>query len=130
MGAECRLKQLQSSSHEACQKSRKPKLTAKESQQEIIETADGFISALDQSGGSTPGALKLFGIDSTEYSTESEMFDKVHEMRSRIMMDPKYNGRRVIGAILFENTMDREVQGMPTAEYLWKKKGVVPFFED
>merc|ERR550514_2051219 len=99
-------------------KNEKPKLTPKEAQMKKVSGQDGFFAALDQSGGSTPKALKLYGIEESEYSGEVEMMDKVHEMRSRIITNPKFNGRRVIGAILFEATMDREVAGMPTAQYL------------
>ncbi len=92
-----------------------------------IATGQGFIAALDQSGGSTPKALALYGVEPSEYSGEDEMFDRVHEMRSRIMTSPVFNGERVLGAILFEGTMDRTVEGLPTAAYLWQKRGVVPF---
>src|SRR4051794_9567587 len=94
-----------------------------------VQSRPGFIAALDQSGGSTPKALKLYGIEESEYSGESEMFDKIHEMRSRIIESPSFNGDRVLGAILFEMTMDRQVSGMDTAEYLWSKKNVVPFLK-
>jgi fructose-bisphosphate aldolase class I len=107
----------------------KPKLTDKELQFNKIANADGFFSALDQSGGSTPKALKIYGVEESEYSGEAEMMDKVHEMRTRMITNPKYNGRRVIGAILFEATMDREISGMPTATFLWKKKRVVPLLK-
>lgn len=89
----------------------------------------GFIAALDQSGGSTPKALGLYGIDESQYSSEDEMFDLVHEMRSRIITSPAFDGRRILGAILFEMTMDRQIEGMPTATYLWQKKQVVPFLK-
>merc|ERR1711990_878188 len=92
-------------------------------------TQPGFLSALDQSGGSTPKALKAYGIEESEYNGEEEMFTKVHEMRTRIIVDPCYNGARVIGAILFEMTMDRKINGMPTAKYLWDVKKVVPFLK-
>jgi fructose-bisphosphate aldolase class I len=98
-------------------------------QLEKVRTADGFIAALDQSGGSTPKALRLYGIAESEYSGEAEMFDKVHEMRTRIMMSPSFGGDRILGAILFEKTMDREVGGKPTARYLWDEKRVVPFLK-
>ena len=95
-----------------------------------IATADGFIAALDQSGGSTPKALRLYGIPDDAYvAGEESMFDAVHEMRSRIMTSDMFNGDRILGAILFENTIEREVGGFPTAEYLWKKKNVVPFLK-
>jgi fructose-bisphosphate aldolase class I len=94
---------------------------------EKVATGQGFIAALDQSGGSTPKALAQYGVDPSEYSGEAEMFDRVHEMRSRIMTSPVFNGERVLGAILFEGTMDRTVEGLPTATYLWQERGVVPF---
>ena len=90
---------------------------------------DGFIAALDQSGGSTPKALKLYGIPETAYSGEPDMYRLVHEMRARIIKSPAFTGDKVMGAILFERTMDGEIDGTPTAEYLWKKRGVVPFLK-
>ncbi|GAA3169470.1 fructose bisphosphate aldolase [Blastococcus jejuensis] len=89
----------------------------------------GFIAALDQSGGSTPKALRLYGIDEGRWSTEDEMFDLVHGMRTRIMTSPSFGGDRIIGAILFEGTMDRDVDGVGAAEYLWRRKQVVPFLK-
>ena len=89
----------------------------------------GFIAALDQSGGSTPKALLAYGVEESEYSGEEEMFGKVHEMRTRIMTNSAFTGDRVIGAILFENTMDRQVEGQDTGDYLWNTKGVVPFIK-
>ncbi len=89
----------------------------------------GFIAALDQSGGSTPKALRLYGIEEDSYSGDEAMFDLVHEMRTRIITSPAFNGERVMGAILFEMTMDREVEGIGSAQYLWEKKGVVPFLK-
>ena len=97
-------------------------------QLEKVRDGGGFIAALDQSGGSTPKALKLYGVEESEYSGEAEMFDRIHEMRTRIIASPSFNGDRVLGAILFEQTMDREVQGSPTGDYLWSK-GVVPFLK-
>src|SRR5688572_7874380 len=94
-----------------------------------VRAGQGFIAALDQSGGSTPKALKLYGIEEGEYSGESEMFDLIHEMRSRIITSPAFNGERVLGAILFEQTMDRQVEGKDTGDYLWSVKGVVPFLK-
>ena len=94
-----------------------------------MKSGSGFIAALDQSGGSTPKALKLYGVDGSQYSSDAEMFDLMHQMRTRIMTSPAFTGQRVIGAILFEMTMDREVQGMGSAEYLWKEKGIVPFLK-
>ena len=95
-----------------------------------IMTADGFIAALDQSGGSTPKALRLYGIPDDAYvAGEESMFDAVHEMRSRIMTSDMFNGDRILGSILFENTIEREVGGKPTAEFLWKKKNIVPFLK-
>jgi fructose-bisphosphate aldolase, class I len=90
---------------------------------------DGFIAALDQSGGSTPKALKLYGIDESGWSSEAEMFDLVHAMRARIIKSPAFTGDKVMGAILFEQTMDRDIDGTPTAHYLWEKRGVVPFLK-
>jgi fructose-bisphosphate aldolase class I len=94
-----------------------------------VRSADGFIAALDQSGGSTPKALRLYGVAESEYSGDAEMFDKVHEMRARIMMSPSFGGDRILAAILFEMTMDREVGGKPTAQYLWEDKQVVPILK-
>jgi fructose-bisphosphate aldolase class I len=96
---------------------------------EHVRNDNGFIAALDQSGGSTPKALRLYGVDESQYSNEQEMFDRIHEMRTRIIKSPGFNGERVLGAILFENTMDREIDGLGSAEYLWKEKGVVPFLK-
>jgi len=98
-------------------------------QLEKIRNAPGFIAALDQSGGSTPKALGLYGITPDAWSNEEEMFDVVHAMRTRIMTSPAFNGDRIIGAILFENTMDRQVEGQSTASYLWNVKNVVPFLK-
>jgi fructose-bisphosphate aldolase class I len=92
-------------------------------------SGNGFIAALDQSGGSTPKALGLYGIEETSYSGEIEMFDLMHAMRTRIMTSPSFTGERVMGAILFEQTMDREVEGLGTADYLWNVKQVVPFLK-
>ena len=94
-----------------------------------IRTEQGFIAALDQSGGSTPKALRLYGIEESAWSSDGEMFDLVHQMRSRIMTSPAFSGGRLIGAILFEKTMDREVEGRPTGDYLWEVKGIVPFLK-
>ncbi|MGN6765536.1 MAG: fructose bisphosphate aldolase [Rhizobiaceae bacterium] len=89
----------------------------------------GFIAALDQSGGSTPKALKLYGIDQSAWSSDAEMFDLVHQMRTRIIKSPAFTGDKVMGAILFEQTMDRDIDGTPTAQYLWEKRHVVPFLK-
>ena len=89
----------------------------------------GFIAALDQSGGSTPKALKLYGIEESEYSGDEQMFDLIHAMRTRMMTSPAFTGDRVLGAILFEGTMDRSVEGLGAAEYLWTKKKVIPFLK-
>lgn len=94
-----------------------------------VGTGAGFIAALDQSGGSTPKALRLYGLDESAYGNDAEMFDLIHAMRTRIMRSPSFNGDRVLGAILFEDTMDREVDGQGTADYLWNAKGVVPFLK-
>jgi len=90
---------------------------------------DGFIAALDQSGGSTPKALKLYGIDQSAWSSDAEMFDLVHQMRTRIIKAPAFTGDKIMGAILFEQTMDRDIDGIPTAQYLWEKRHVVPFLK-
>ena len=101
----------------------------KEEQLQKMKTHPGFIAALDQSGGSTPGALGLYGIKEGTWSNEDEMFAIVHQMRTRMITSPGFNGERIIGAILFENTMDRDVEGQPTADYLWNVKRVVPFLK-
>ena len=98
-------------------------------QLEKVTSQDGFIAALDQSGGSTPKALRLYGVGEDEYSGDAEMFDKVHEMRTRIITSPSFGGDRILGAILFEMTMDREIEGKATADYLWNEKQVVPFLK-
>jgi fructose-bisphosphate aldolase class I len=90
---------------------------------------DGFIAALDQSGGSTPKALKLYGVDESAWSNEDQMYDLIHQMRARIIKSPAFTGDKVMGAILFEQTMDREIDGVPTAQYLWEKRHVVPFLK-
>src|SRR6476619_7188306 len=100
-----------------------------EQQLQQMKTHPGFIAALDQSGGSTPKALQLYGIKEGAWSNEQEMFDLVHRMRARIMTSPSFTGDGNIGAILFENTMDREIEGRPTADYLWNVKRVVPFLK-
>lgn len=94
-----------------------------------VKTEPGFIAALDQSGGSTPKTLGLYGVTEDAWSDDAGMFDVMHQMRSRIMTTPSFNGDRILGAILFEGTMKREVAGKPTAEYLWTKKNVVPFLK-
>lgn len=94
-----------------------------------INNKPGFIAALDQSGGSTPKALANYGIDASAYSNDDEMFDVVHAMRTRIITSPAFSGNRIMGAILFENTMDREIEGQGTADYLWEVKQVVPFLK-
>lgn len=94
-----------------------------------VDQADGFIAALDQSGGSTPKALRLYGIEESEYSGDEEMFDLIHQMRARIITSPSFNGDRILGAILFEMTMEREINGVPTAQFLWENKQVVPFLK-
>jgi fructose-bisphosphate aldolase, class I len=100
-----------------------------EQQLEKMKSHPGFIAALDQSGGSTPKALALYGIKEGAWSNEDEMFAIVHEMRTRMITSHRFNGERIIGAILFENTMDRDINGQPTAIYLWNVKGVVPFLK-
>lgn len=94
-----------------------------------VRTGNGFIAALDQSGGSTPKALKLYGIGEDRYSGDAEMFDLIHQMRSRIITSPAFTGERVLGAILFERTMDRQVEGQDSGDYLWEQKAVVPFLK-
>ena len=94
-----------------------------------VSTGNGFIAALDQSGGSTPKALKLYGVEESAYQGEAQMFDLVHAMRARIVGSPAFDGRRVLGAILFEMTMDRQFEGQDAAQYLWEKKQVVPFLK-
>ena len=104
-------------------------MTTFDQQLEKIRNEPGFIAALDQSGGSTPKALANYGVGADAYSNDEEMFTVVHAMRSRIMTSPVFNGDRIMGAILFENTMDREVEGQATADYLWQVKRVVPFLK-
>jgi fructose-bisphosphate aldolase class I len=94
-----------------------------------VRNSTGFIAALDQSGGSTPKALKLYGLTEDAWSSDAEMFDLVHAMRARIMTAPAFGGDRILGAILFEDTMDRQVEGQPTSHYLWQNKQVVPFLK-
>ncbi|UTP73706.1 fructose bisphosphate aldolase [Alteromonas sp. LMIT006] len=96
---------------------------------EKVRSGRGFIAALDQSGGSTPKALALYGVEADAYSNDDEMFTRVHEMRTRIITDASFNGERVLGAILFENTLDREISAKSSANYLWEEKGVVPFLK-
>jgi len=98
-------------------------------QLEQMKSGKGFIAALDQSGGSTPKALKLYGVNEDQYSSESEMFDLVHQMRTRIIKSPSFTSNRVIGVILFEMTMDRQIDGKGSAEFLWENKGIVPFLK-
>lgn len=98
-------------------------------QLERMKNGQGFIAALDQSGGSTPKALQLYGIASDTYSGEDEMYDLVHEMRTRLMTSPAFSSDSILGAILFEQTMDRKVEDLYTADYLWEKKGIVPFLK-
>lgn len=104
-------------------------MSTNQDQLDKVSQKPGFIAALDQSGGSTPKALKLYGLGEDSYSNDDEMFSVVHEMRTRIVTSPSFNGDRIMGAILFENTMDREIDGIPSAQYLWEKKNVVPFLK-
>ena len=104
-------------------------IAVNEEQLQKIKTSPGFVAALDQSGGSTPKALRLYGIQENAWSSDEEMFTIVHQMRARIITSPAFNGERIIGAILFENTMEREIEGQFTADYLWKVKRVVPFLK-
>ena len=99
--------------------------TVNQQQLTQMRTGKGFIAALDQSGGSTPKALKLYGVDETAYTNEDEMFDVIHAMRSRMVMSPAFTGERVLAAILFEGTMDRSIEGVSSAEYLWSRKRVI-----
>jgi fructose-bisphosphate aldolase class I len=94
-----------------------------------VKAGKGFIAALDQSGGSTPKALKLYGIEESEYSGDAAMFDLIHQMRSRLIKSKVFNGDRIVGAILFEMTMERQIDGIASAEYLWNKKKIVPFLK-
>ena len=96
---------------------------------EQVKAGKGFIAALDQSGGSTPKALKLYGIDESEYSGDAAMFDLIHQMRSRLIKSKVFTGDRIVGAILFEMTMERQIDGIGSAEYLWNKKKIVPFLK-
>lgn len=98
-------------------------------QLEKVRNEDGFVAALDQSGGSSPKALSLYGVEESAYSNDEEMFDRIHEMRSRIITSPAFTGERILGAILFEMTMDRQVEGQDTASYLWNERSVVPFLK-
>lgn len=102
---------------------------SKQSQTDLIRAGKGFIAALDQSGGSTPKALRMYGVEESAYNNDDEMFGLIHEMRARIAQAPAFTGEKVIGAILFERTMDDEMQGKPTATYLWEDRGVVPFLK-
>lgn len=104
-------------------------MTDRDRQFEKMKSANGFIAALDQSGGSTPGALAKYGVSEDAWSNDEEMFDRVHEMRTRIVTDSAFQGDRIVGAILFEDTMARDVEGRPTARYLWEVKDVVPFLK-
>ena len=96
---------------------------------EQVKAGKGFIAALDQSGGSTPKALKLYGVEESEYSGEAAMFDLIHQMRSRLIKSKVFTGDRIVGAILFEMTMERQIDGIGSAEYLWNKKKIVPFLK-
>lgn len=102
---------------------------SKAEQTEQVRAGQGFIAALDQSGGSTPKALRLYGVEENAYGSDEEMFDLVHDMRTRIAQAPAFTGDKVLGAILFEMTMDREMGGKPSAQYLWQERGVVPFLK-
>ncbi|MEP2920344.1 MAG: fructose bisphosphate aldolase [Sulfitobacter sp.] len=104
-------------------------MSSKDAQRTRISTDPGFIAALDQSGGSTPKALAAYGVQPSDYSGEAEMYAAVHAMRSRIITDPTFSSQKVIGAILFERTMDSDINGKPTAEVLWEDRGVVPFLK-
>ena len=94
-----------------------------------MRSGSGFIAALDQSGGSTPKALRLYGVEESAYANEDEMFDVVHAMRTRIVTSERFDGGRILGVILFQNTLDREIGGVPASEYLWRQKGILPFLK-
>jgi len=98
-------------------------------QRQIVSTGNGFFAALDQSGGSTPKALADYGVEASRYSSDAEMFDLVHEMRTRVITNPAFDGTRILGGILFEQTMERDMLGIPTPRYLWEQKHVVPFLK-
>src|SRR6478672_10227192 len=104
-------------------------LNVNQDQLQKIKSHPGFIAALDQSGGSTPKALALYGIKENAWSNEDEMFAIVHQMRTRMITSPSFNGDQIIAAILFENTMDKDIDSQPTADYLWNRKRVVPFLK-
>lgn len=104
-------------------------MTTFEAQLGKVRSQSGFVAALDQSGGSTPKALRLYGVEDGAWANDEEMFSLMHEMRTRIITSPSFGGDRILGAILFENTMDREIAGRATARYLWEEKGVVPFLK-
>lgn len=106
-----------------------PTMSDRERQFDKMESADGFVAALDQSGGSTPKALRSYGIPDDAWSGDDQMFDLVHEMRTRIITSPAFTGERILAAILFEDTMEREIEGRPTADYLWEVKDIVPFLK-
>jgi fructose-bisphosphate aldolase, class I len=117
MGLQCRARRAD----------RKKVLTMNEQQLQKMRGGKGFIAAMDQSGGSTPKALELYGVRGDAYSSEKEMFDLVHRMRARVIASPAFTSAHILGAILFEQTMERTVEGLPTADYLWERKGIVPF---
>ena len=104
-------------------------IAVNEEQLKKIKTSPGFVAALDQSGGSTPKALRQYGVQENSWSNDEEMFTIVHQMRTRIITSPAFNGKRILGAILFENTMERQIEGQPTSDYLWNAKQVVPFLK-
>ena len=104
-------------------------IAVNDEQLQKMKSSPGFVAALDQSGGSTPKALRQYGIQENSWSSDEEMFTIVHQMRTRIITSPAFSGERIIGAILFENTMDREIEGQPTADYLWNMKRVVPILK-
>lgn len=116
-------------SNTTVQKQKAKHLMSKDTQTKQMTSGSGFVAALDQSGGSTPKALKLYGVGEDAYGNEDEMFDLIHKMRTRIIKSPAFGGGKVVGAILFEQTMDRDIDGTPTAEYLWETCGVVPFLK-
>ena len=98
-------------------------------QMQKMKSQPGFVAALDQSGGSTPHALALYGIKDHSWNDDDEMFDLVHQMRTRVITSPSFTGERILGAILFEDNMSRDIEGQPTADYLWNVKRIVPFLK-
>src|SRR4029453_101566 len=128
-GARARPRQLHEQPHPALPRAEGMEMSRFDEQLQKMQTHPGFVAALDQSGGSTPHALRAYGIAEDSWSTPEEMFAIVHRMRTRIVTSPAFTGERILGAILFENTIDRDVEGQPTGDYLWNVKRVVPFLK-